>query len=325
MKKLYLLATLLLWSTITFAQVKQIAILEIVDKEGKVSYAHKLMLRSSLAKAITNTEGYEAYERTEIDAILGEQYFQRTGMVNEDQIKQLGEMTGVDYILIAETGKIDNVSLFLAAKILNVETARTEQTDYVMIKTENILQGCEELAAKLLNVQQKKTQAQSFVASTQEPILENTDYTTRLVYVGKKAFLDDKLVTKEDYKKYIKELKHVDQVRYQQAQTWKNVGWGLFGTSPVMFALGFTFLSLHYNYVDEMSDTEWRDYITGFLACTIIGGTLMAGSVPMICVGHKRCDNIKQQALENHIKTTSTPITYNITAGQNGIGLAINF
>lgn len=136
------------------AQVKKVAILETVDREGNVPYAYKLMLRSNLAKAITDAPGYEAYDRTDMDAIMGEQNFQRTGMVSEDQIKRLGEMTGAAYILVAEAVKADENSMFITAKILNVETAKTEMTENVLMgnAATDMQNGCIALAKTLLQV-----------------------------------------------------------------------------------------------------------------------------------------------------------------------------
>lgn len=134
--------------------MQKVAILETVDKEGNISYAIKLMLRSNLSKAITNAPGYEAYDRTDIDAIMGEQNFQRTGMVSDDQIKRLGEMTGAAFILVAEAVKVDDQNMFITAKILNVETAKTEVTDNALmgVSASDIQHGCESLANKLLGI-----------------------------------------------------------------------------------------------------------------------------------------------------------------------------
>lgn len=153
MRTKFILFCFLLFAGIASAQVKRVAILETVDKEGKITYANKLILRSNLSKAITNTAGYEAYDRTDIDAIMGEQDFQRTGMVSNDQIKKLGEMTGANYILVAEAVVIDASNMFITAKLLDVETARTILTDNVMMGTspEKIQQGCIALANKLFN------------------------------------------------------------------------------------------------------------------------------------------------------------------------------
>ena len=51
--KLKIVFLLSLFPVLMFAQLQKVAILEAVDKEGNIPYAHKLMLRSNLAKAIT--------------------------------------------------------------------------------------------------------------------------------------------------------------------------------------------------------------------------------------------------------------------------------
>ncbi len=135
-------------------QTKKVAILETVDKEGTINYGVKLMVRSNLAAAITSTPGYEGYDRVDIASIMGEQNFQRTGMVSDDQIKKLGEMTGAAYILVAEVAKIDEANIFITAKILNVETAKLEQTSNVQtgIKAEELQKGCRQLAGSLFGI-----------------------------------------------------------------------------------------------------------------------------------------------------------------------------
>lgn len=110
---------------------KRVAILETVDKENVIPYGVKLMVRSKLAYAITNTPGYEGYDRVDIASIMNEQEFQRTGLVSDAQIKKLGEMTGADYILVAEVAKLDNSHIIIVSKILNVETARLEKTSNI--------------------------------------------------------------------------------------------------------------------------------------------------------------------------------------------------
>ena len=123
MKKLLILLLLAL-SLIVCAQtdVKKVAILETVDKMGNVPYGVLLQVRSSLTYAISSNAGYEGYDRVDMAAITGEQNFQRTGMVSDEQIKRLGEMTGAAYVLIAEAALYDDQNIIIAAKILNVET-----------------------------------------------------------------------------------------------------------------------------------------------------------------------------------------------------------
>ena len=103
-------------------EIKKVAILETVDKMGDVPYGVLLQVRSSLTYAISSNAGYEGYDRVDMAAITGEQNFQRTGMVSDEQIKRLGEMTGAAYVLIAEAALYDDQNIIIAAKILDVET-----------------------------------------------------------------------------------------------------------------------------------------------------------------------------------------------------------
>ncbi|MBQ8564763.1 MAG: hypothetical protein IJ442_02895 [Bacteroidaceae bacterium] len=134
--------------------VKKVAIMQIIDNENKVEYGVKLMLRSYLGLAITNTPGYIGLERVDVSAIMDEQDFQRTGMVNENQIKQLGEMTGADYILLAEAAMLDANNIFLTAKIINIESAQIESTANIqsLITNQELENNCRTLSEKLFMV-----------------------------------------------------------------------------------------------------------------------------------------------------------------------------
>ena len=170
MKKLFSLASLLLVSLMVFSAVetKKVAILEVVDKEGKLNYSQKLVLRSSLAKAITNTQGYEAYDRTDIDAIMSEHEFQNTGLVSSDQIKKLGEMAGVSLILVAEGVLTGDNQMFVAVKLLDVESAKVVMTDNLMmgLSSGEMQSGCEQIASSLFD---KKKRGSKKTTPTPQP------------------------------------------------------------------------------------------------------------------------------------------------------------
>lgn len=155
--KVVIALIVLLLASATYAQAnptKRVAILETVDKESQVPYGVKLMVRSKLCEFITATPGYEGFDRVDVGSILNEHEFQRSGLVSEKDIKRLGEMTGADYVLVAEAAYLNNSYVFLSAKILNVETAKVEQTANVQSPTtvEGLEQNCKNLAGKLLNV-----------------------------------------------------------------------------------------------------------------------------------------------------------------------------
>lgn len=158
MKIKFIIALIVIFlASATHAQTnltKRVAILETVDKEDQVPYGVKLMVRSKLCEFITATPGYEGFDRVDVGSILNEHEFQRSGLVSEKDIKRLGEMTGADYVLVAEAAYLNNSYVFLSAKILNVETAKVEQTANVQSPTtvEGLEQNCKNLAGKLLNV-----------------------------------------------------------------------------------------------------------------------------------------------------------------------------
>ncbi|MDE7379332.1 MAG: formylglycine-generating enzyme family protein [Paraprevotella sp.] len=177
-------------------QTKKVAILETVDKENVIPYAVKLMVRSKLAYAITNTPGYEGYDRVDLSSIIGEQEFQRTGLVSDAQIKKLGEMTGADYILVAEVAKFDNSHVIIVSKILNVESAKLEKTSDIQTATDidAVENACRELAARLLGRVRGKTITLSNnytgqFSSGQDFVETTADLGMKMVYVEGGDFL----------------------------------------------------------------------------------------------------------------------------------------
>ena len=164
MKKLFLFLVVAVMSMSAMAQ-KKVAILETVDKSGEINYGIKLLLRSSLTQAISNTPGYEGYDRVDMASISKEQEFQRTGMVSDDQIKQLGVATGAAYVLVAEAAKYDETNIIITAKILDVETYGVKNVAVQVTGTTaaQMKRSCATLADKLLkptvNEQQKTTES----------------------------------------------------------------------------------------------------------------------------------------------------------------------
>ena len=335
MKTKTLLFLFLLISGMMFAQeVKRVAILETVDKENKVTYANKLILRANLSKAITNTAGYEAYDRTDIDAIMGEQNFQRTGMVSNDQIKRLGEMTGANYILVAEAVVVDSKTMFITAKLLDVETARTILTDNLIMgtTTDEIQEGCASLAEKLFGnvTHQKHT---TFLSSlferknTPAPIaLTSTGTLVRYSKIDqklmgvKKYSYGDIQMSEQDFRDFLQ--KHNTQVYLDYTKGTKAIkaGWCLLGSGLVLaFPLGMGIgMSLMYTGGDYVGPVVVLCSLCG------IGGAVFISSIPLLSVGyHKR--NRAFKSIDNSLGNFDFEISLNLQASQNGIGLALNF
>lgn len=113
----------------------KVALLETLngDKRIQVEGIEMNMVRGELRKAITNQNGYKAFTRADIDILMKEHNFQNSGMVSDDQRKQLGKMSGADYICVS--------------------TLTKSNTQYGMLKDgtyANLFQLCQDLAQELI-------------------------------------------------------------------------------------------------------------------------------------------------------------------------------
>ncbi len=135
-------------------EVKRVAILETVDKEDKVSYGVEFQLRAFITDAVSNTPGFEGYDRVDMAQINNEHNFQRTGMVSDADIKKLGQMTGASSIVVAEAASYGSGDrIIIAAKIINIETGRIENTARPQVAStsdDSMEQACGEVVSELL-------------------------------------------------------------------------------------------------------------------------------------------------------------------------------
>ena len=321
MKKLFFLVCVMMSAMLTFAQeTKKVAILEVVDKEGNISYANKLILRSNLAKAITNTPGYEAYDRTDMDAILGEQNFQRTGMVSNDQIKRFGEMTGAKYVLVAEAAVVDDHTMYITAKLLDVETARTEMTDNQMMgnTAKDIQRGCQLLAANLI-----KPAAVSY-SNQSEAKSEKTAKHDKKSTSGKQnsSNASKGVITKVSSREYRLNGTKMDKKAYENflyencPQAWKKYknGKNAVATGWTFFAIG---LAMQGGWA-ALANGDW-DVALG-VSCS--GAGLVGIGFLTFVSGY----GSKAAALKTYNKNCANgTVSFNLKADQNGLGFAINF
>ena len=323
MKTKTLLFILLLVSGMMSAQVKRVAILETVDRENKVSYANKLILRANLSKAITQTSGYEAYDRTDIDAIMGEQNFQRTGLVSNDQIKRLGEMTGANYILVAEAVVVDSKNMFITAKLLDVETARTIMTDNLMMGTnaDAIQEGCMVLAKKLFHEEVKKEvilvtdndEAKAETVDMGEELIRHSLHNQKWLGVKKYTYGATQMDEKA-FRMFMQKNNRQAYLKYMQSEQLIYAGWGTLGGGTLLCVTG-TIIMVCCDY-----DLLWD---CGF-PLTFIGACATIAGIPLLSVGYTRQKNaIKMFNEQNSVQEPE--LSLNLQASQNGIGLALSF
>ena len=282
--------------------IKKVAISEVVDREDNLSYGQKMILRSNMARAVANTAGYEAYDRTDIDVILGEQNFQRTGLVSDDQIKRLGVMTGAQYVLIIEAIVIESQKLFVTAKLLDVETGRIETSENEIMNNQanEILRGCQLIAKKVF-----------------KPIFTKSDmpstYSDFQLHNGKIFCKNKKISVSKAESIILEEMKDIPNYweisEYQQLKQSRQMiiaGWSLLGVGIASTTIGA------YCYTSEPM-ADWLCFT--FIG---LGSASICTSVPLLSIGYKNGN----KAISNIV---GQPIVFNLTTGYNGLGIAMQF
>lgn len=328
MKKHILFIMLVAFSMVATAQTKRIAILETIDKENKVPYAIEVMVRSNLTKVISNTEGYEGYDRVNISQIMDEHEFERTGLVNEDQIRQLGEIAGADYLLVSEAVKFDDSNIFVTAKILNVESAKTEGSENSLMgmTAHEIQSGCESLANRLLGLPDPTVhnQANSSNTSTQ-PVQPNAQQseeqpiqipvvtetiktempsmslsTNPIARQGRTYYQDGKQLSNEDYVKLLKSCP-LAYSRYNG------------GLAIWLVGLGIESVGIGYMLGSLIKDNDEGIFV---------GAGAVLVSLPVLIIGGSMQRNAYKVYNRNCAQSTTSIGIYPTT---NGIGFCLNF
>jgi len=158
MKKLFILLLSALSLTAVAQNKKTVAVLDPICRDNSVNVFFQQMVRGAMESAVTMSNEYEAYDRSAFDQIQKEQAFQRTGAVNDSQIKKMGELAGVDYVLVSEVSAYEGY-LSAIIKILNVTTGKYDKSadDFMELKPEAVKNKCREMASSLFGSSPAKT------------------------------------------------------------------------------------------------------------------------------------------------------------------------
>ncbi len=306
-----LFCSLVAWAT----DVKKVAVLEVVDRQGNLTYNQKFVLRSSLARAITNTPGFEAYDRSDVDIIMSEQNFQRTGMVSSKEIRRLGEMTGVSLILVTEgIFTSDKRTIYVSAKILNVETGKVEKMDNATMGTDvaGIEKGCIQLANRL------------FVAET--PKKETTTNAVVKQLSRKKYSLNGEIMNQKEFVYFLENNCEQAYKQYRKGQQMIGWGAGLFVVGTGLFVTGIAMPGSRgwLYYLGNYDYLSYNDYGSAvWLSMIVIGSGILVSSIPLMAVGVKN-KNTAYRTYNKHCGTSNI-VTLNLQTSRNGIGLSLNF
>lgn len=148
-KKIMLVFVVVSLSLVAMAQNKKVAVMETKAASGVTAFQSNVV-RGAMESAVSKAKGYEGYDRATFDIIMKEQEFQRSGSVDDSQIKKLGQMAGVQYVLVTEASAQDGY-FYILAKLLDVETGKYGQAYDALcgISPQNIRDACAGLGESL--------------------------------------------------------------------------------------------------------------------------------------------------------------------------------
>ncbi len=169
--------------------------------------------------------------------------------------------------------------------------------------------------------------------AAEEAVIEQTNV-TEAVYLwrdGCKIYQGDQLLTQQEYKNLLRNTCPEAFAQYKKGTVMANWGWGVFGAGALSMVASCIPLYLPNPYSSDPESGEWPQHhqfadarLTAGLAMIFVGTVVVASSIPIICVGYAKRD--KSLGIYNLQCNKQEPaITYSVTAGQNGLGLAINF
>jgi hypothetical protein len=149
MKKILFITLALLCASIAFGQDKKVAVLEPLIGGGVVTQIEKDIILAALEDAITETPGYRAFTRVDVNQITKELSFQENGMVNDAQRQKIGQLSGASLICISQLTAGTNI--LIKCSLVDVETGEIVNVASQLMKKDEtaIYEDCRQLAAIL--------------------------------------------------------------------------------------------------------------------------------------------------------------------------------
>ena len=337
MKKFFTLTVMVILTSLLMAQnqPKKVAVMETKAADG-VSEFQANMIRGAMETAIANAKGYEGFDRSAFDVIMQEQNFQRSGAVDESQIKQLGQMAGVQYVLVTEAAKEDGY-LYILAKILDVETGKYGNAYDVLCQTTptDIKESCADLGANLfgggsgsrkreVNMIPAEQVAEVSVVNTSVDTENKMPQPKYISRIRKAYYLDGRRLSKSRYMELINDC-YEAKTAYKKGKTIRKIGWITLGCGVGLTAVGIITgagSSTVASSYSSSSDGSYSSSETSVNWLSIVGVTACVASVPVLIVGKKVRNNAYMEYNDFCAKPAAN-VSLNVK--NNGLGICLNF
>lgn len=156
MKRLYTLTMFLVFTLCLSAQENKpsIAVFDCLSESTSADKDTRTAVREIISSTIVNTHEYDVVERVLLEQVMKEQGFQYSGIVDEEQITEIGKITGAETIILPIlTSPSYGNTYILSIKMLNVKTGNIErqEVDSVPHDLAELLKKVEEMTSNLLS------------------------------------------------------------------------------------------------------------------------------------------------------------------------------
>ena len=98
----------------------------VFDPAGSVEKALLEIVREEISSVVVNTTGYTVLERQLINKVLEENRFQESGLVNDEQVSDIGKRMGADYVFVTTISLLGE-NYYISCKMIEVATARIDK------------------------------------------------------------------------------------------------------------------------------------------------------------------------------------------------------
>lgn len=334
MKRLYFVFALsCLWIT-AMGQSKKIVLMDIVDREFQIPNNTKIMIRSYVAEAITQTAGYETVDLIGSDDIIDGYEFRRTGNLNVEDIRKIGTLSNAHQILVVELSQPKSHQLFMVAKLYNISSTTVEKNANLMIrdKESSLQSGVKDLIDKLLWAPAEVKEEPSAALVIQESVVESANEKpsvedpagnrSLLERISRDAYkLGKQWYAREEYYDFInnRDLCLPAYQQFQQGLKHEKYGkWSGIAGAGVLLA-GTLTMAIGVPTADD-GYKEKKCYIAGGVLMGVGGAAAISG-LSMWAIGIKKKNNAYKAYNEHCAESLSLNVMYK----GNGLGLALQF